>query len=222
MATVNVTDVPPQQATGAVRHRLHLAGLRLRRGWELHPGVRSDADLSTGERAVDRICDALGSWMVLAAAAVLVGAAIGASVAYDDRAGPAAVVGVVLGGLAVLQLVLVLMTTRRADRIAAELALYDLESIRRAAAGIHEIRDELAELRGDLAQLVARLDTSTPRGGDRGGLRDDRDRGSRPDPALRPRGGSARSRPADRARRAGGGAGPQRRRQDDADEDPRR
>jgi hypothetical protein len=51
------------------------------------------------------------------------------------------------------------MAARRTDRIAGELALHELESIRRAAAGIHEVRDDVAELREDLARLVARLDT---------------------------------------------------------------
>jgi ubiquinone biosynthesis protein UbiJ len=38
-------------------------------------------------------------------------------------------------------------------------ALRELESMRRAAAGIHEVRDDVAALREDVARLVARLDT---------------------------------------------------------------
>ena len=30
--------------------------------WELHPGVRKQSDLSLGERAADRMRNAMGSW----------------------------------------------------------------------------------------------------------------------------------------------------------------
>ena len=39
------------------RHRLRLAGVRLCRGWEPHPGVRSNGELSVGERAADGVRD---------------------------------------------------------------------------------------------------------------------------------------------------------------------
>jgi uncharacterized membrane protein len=151
---VTATDPTPRP----VRHRLHPAGVRLRRGWELHPGVRSDDELSVGERAADGVRDALGSWPFLAVAVALVGVGIDAAVAYDDRAGPAAALGLVLGGLAVVELLLLLMAVRRADRTAGELALHELESMRRAAAGIHEVRDDVAALREDVARLVVRID----------------------------------------------------------------
>jgi uncharacterized membrane protein len=141
-----------------VRHRLRPAGFRLRRGWELHPGVRSDDELSMGERAADGVRDALGSWPFLAVAVALVGVGIDAAVAYDDRAGSAAALGLVLGGLAVVELSLVLMAVRRADRTAGEPALHELESTRRAAAGIHEVRDDVAALCEDVAWLVVRFD----------------------------------------------------------------
>ncbi len=111
-----------------------------------------------GERAADGVRDALGSWPFLAVAVALVGVGIDAAVAYDDRAGPAAALGLVLGGLAVVELLLVLMAVRRADRTAGELALHELESMRRAAAGIHEVRDDVAALREDVARLVVRFD----------------------------------------------------------------
>lgn len=111
-----------------------------------------------GERAVDGVRDALGSWPFLALAVALVGAGIGAALAHDGRAGPAVALGLILGGIAVVQLLLVLMATRRADRTAAELARNELESIRRAAAGIDDVRNEVVQVREDLARLIARLD----------------------------------------------------------------
>jgi uncharacterized membrane protein len=121
--------------------------------------VRSDAELSVGERAAEGVRDALGSWPFLALAVALVGVEIGDAVAHDGRAGPATVLGLILGGIAVMELLLVLIAARRATRTAAELALHELESIRRAAAGIDDVRDEIAQVREDLARLVARLDT---------------------------------------------------------------
>jgi hypothetical protein len=126
-----------------------MAGVRLHRGWER----------SLGETAADGVRDALGSWPFLAAAVALVGIGIDAAVVYDDRAGPAAALGLVLGGFVVVELSLVLMALRLADRMAGERALRELESMRRAAAGIHEVRDDVTALREDVARLVARLDT---------------------------------------------------------------
>jgi uncharacterized membrane protein len=148
---------PPRPA----RHRPGLVGLRPRRGWELHPGVRSEARLSLAERAADRARDGLGSWTFVVAAAVLVSAGVVMAVRYDDHVGTVAVLALVLSGVAVVELSLVLMTARRTDQSAAELAVYDLESDRRAAAEVAVLRDELEWLRGDLARLAARVETSS-------------------------------------------------------------
>jgi hypothetical protein len=42
-------------------------------------------------------------------------------------------------------------------------AVHQLDSDRRAAAGIEELRDEVEQLRGDLAWLTTRLETSAGR-----------------------------------------------------------
>jgi len=120
--------------------------------------VRSDPELSVGERAVDGVRDTLGTWPFLALAVALVGSGIDTALVHDGRAGPAAALGLILGGIAVVQLLLVLMAARRADRTAAELARNELESIRRAAAGIDDVRNEVVQVREDLARLIARLD----------------------------------------------------------------
>jgi uncharacterized membrane protein len=117
--------------------------------------VRSDDELSVGERAADGVRDALGSWPVLVLAVTVVGVGICVAVSHGDRT--ATVLGLVLAGIAVVELLLVLMAARRADKVVGELALDELESIRRAAAGIHEVRDEVVQVRADLARLVARL-----------------------------------------------------------------
>jgi len=128
--------------------------------------VRSDELLSLGERAADRARDGLGSFTFAAGAAVLIGVTIVLAVRHDDRAGPVAVLGLALSGLTLVELSLLLMAARRADRTAAESALYELESDRRAAAGVGELRDEVERLRGDLARLAARMETSSQRIGE--------------------------------------------------------
>ncbi len=93
--------------------------------------------------------------------AALVTAATIVAVRHDTAAGPVAVLCLALSGLALVGLSLVLLVARRADRTAAQVALYDLESDRRRAAAVDELRDDVEQLRGDLARLVARLEASS-------------------------------------------------------------
>jgi hypothetical protein len=140
-------------------HRPGLAGLRPMQGWELHPGVRSGDRLSRGERFADLARDRLGSWNATTVGAVVLVAGIAMSV-RRDRADTGTVLAVVLCGLVFMDLSLVLMVVRRADRTASELALYELESARRSAATIADLRDEVDALRVQVARLAARVQTS--------------------------------------------------------------
>jgi hypothetical protein len=123
-----------------------------RHGWDLHPGVRSYGELIRRDRAADLARDLLGTWTVAMAGVCLAVAGIVLTVRHHLPA-----VTVELAGLAVLALSVLLMTARRRDQITAEVALYELESDRRAAVAIEELRDEVERLRGDLARLTARL-----------------------------------------------------------------
>jgi uncharacterized membrane protein len=122
--------------------------------------VRSNDGLGRGERAADLARDVLGSWTFAAAAAVLVCASVVTAVRRDQAADVAAILSVVLSGLVLVELSIVLMTARRTDEIAGEVALYNLESNRRAAAAVEDLRGEVERLRADLARLTARLQTS--------------------------------------------------------------
>jgi hypothetical protein len=117
--------------------------------------VRSYDGLTRRERATDRARDLLGSWIAATVGAGLVGTGILLTVRRD-----AAGMTVVLSGLVVVSLSIVLMTSRRLDDTATEIALYHLESDRRAAVAIEELRDEVERLRGDLARLTARVQSS--------------------------------------------------------------
>jgi hypothetical protein len=159
MAAVTSPDRASHRPPRRMQHRSGLAGLRPLSDWELHPGVRSDDRLSRGERAADLVRDRLGSWFVTLVGAILLGSGVVMAVS-GGRAGLVAVLGVWLSGLVLVNLSLVLMAARRAARTAVELALYNLESDRWAAAAIADLRDEVERLRGDLARLAARLQTS--------------------------------------------------------------
>jgi len=145
------------QPPSSAQHRLGLVGLRRAEGWELHPGVRS-AD--GRDRAADLARDVLGSWTFAVVAAALVVASVVMSVRRDHAAGAASLLNVVVSGLVLLELSVVLMTARRSDEMAGEVALFELESDRRSAAAVEDLRDEVERLRGDLARLTARLQTS--------------------------------------------------------------
>jgi hypothetical protein len=139
------------------------ASLRPGRGWELHPGVRSGRRLTRSERAADLARSTVGSWTFLIVLVVLLAAGFTAAATLDGRAGLAAMFAMALSGLALVEISLVLIVARRADRMASELALHDLDHERRAAAVADELRDEVERLRADLARLAARVETSNPR-----------------------------------------------------------
>jgi len=158
-----VSHAGPQPAP----HRPALAGLRPRRGWELHPGVRSGDRLTVAERAADTARDALGSWTFAGAGVLLIGLGVALAVRHDG-ADPVAVLTLVLSGLVLAEVSVVLMAARRADRITGEHAVHDLDVARRVTAAVEELHDEVERLRRDLARLAAWIDTSNRRdGGDR-------------------------------------------------------
>jgi uncharacterized membrane protein len=123
-------------------------------------GGRVRGRLSVRERAADRARDIVGSWTFALAATVLVAVAIVVALRYDRQAGPVAVLGLVLSGLALVGLSLVLMAAGQAYRTAAEVAMHQLDYERRTAAGVAGVHDEVEQLRADVARVTARLETS--------------------------------------------------------------
>lgn len=139
------------------RHRPGFIGLHRRRGWELHPGVRAGSELTRRERAADWLGDRIGSWTFVVAAGVVLGVVLVVAVRPGVHDGPVAVLGVVVAGLVLLDLSVVLMVVRRADRSAAELALQRLEATRRAAAELRDLGDQLDRMSVELGRLTARV-----------------------------------------------------------------
>jgi hypothetical protein len=65
-----------------------------------------------------------------------------------------------LSGVAAVGVSIVLVVVRRAERLARELALHQLDQSRRAAAVAQDLRAETQRLRDDVARLVAHADIS--------------------------------------------------------------
>ena len=122
-----------------------------RRGWDQHPGVRTGRRLSPGEHAADVLCRVAGSWIYLISMVVMIGVVAVVAVTQSHPAGG----GVGLVGLALVQVSVVLMAARRAERIATELALYNLDQARRAAAVAEDLRGEMQRLHADIARIAA-------------------------------------------------------------------
>lgn len=121
------------------------------RMWRLHPGVRSDDELTPGERAADRLRNGMGSWTFVFTALVFLAVWMG----FNRNAGfdpfPFILLNLVLSCIAALQGAVLLIAARRADQISAELALHDyktnseaLDLIRQLQATTTEIQEELA------------------------------------------------------------------------------
>ena len=119
--------------------------------------MRSGDRLTWGEHAGCLARDWLGSWIIVVTGALLVGAGFALAVHRDSGADLPAVLGLAVSGAGLLEMSVVLMALRLSDRAASEAAVYDVESVRRAAAGIEDLRGELEQLRAELARLGVRL-----------------------------------------------------------------
>jgi uncharacterized membrane protein len=95
--------------------------------WHLHPGVRTGADLTFGERAADRMKSVFATWtalgMILLAMTVWI---ITAGFGADSF--PYILLNLCLSCLAALQCFILLIAARRADQIASEIALHTLDN----------------------------------------------------------------------------------------------
>lgn len=93
--------------------------------WHHHPGVRSDDELTFGERSADRLRNGMGSWVfVFGALVFLAGWMVGnRNVGFDPY--PFILLNLMLSCLAAMQGAILLIAARRSDQISAELAQHD-------------------------------------------------------------------------------------------------
>jgi hypothetical protein len=89
--------------------------------------------------------------------------AVALAIRRDAGSGEVARLSLVLSGLALLEVSVVLMATRRRERNSAEAALYDLDQSRRATAVAEDLRGEVERLHADLARLAAQTARSARR-----------------------------------------------------------
>ena len=114
--------------------------------WHRHPGVRSDAQLTFGERSADRLRNGMGSWgFVFSALLFLAGWMIGnRSTGFDPY--PFILLNLILSCLAAMQGAILLIAARRSDQISAELAQHDYNTNVEAAEMIKAIQATTAEI----------------------------------------------------------------------------
>ena len=96
--------------------------------WRRHPAVRSDGELTRGERAADTIRNGMGSWgFVFAALIFLAGWMLGnRNVGFDKY--PFILLNLILSCLAAMQGAILLIAAKRQDQISSELAQHDYET----------------------------------------------------------------------------------------------
>lgn len=128
--------------------------------WHLHPGVRSDDQLSRGERAADRMRNGMGSWIfVFAAVAFLaVWMAFNIELVHFDRY-PFILLNLVLSCVAALQGAILLIAAKRSDQVAGELAQHDYEADCQSREMLQTLSTEFAALRQQHAEQSATLAT---------------------------------------------------------------
>jgi uncharacterized membrane protein len=121
--------------------------------WHKHPGVRSGAQLTLGERAADRMRNSMGSWGFVFAALGFLAVWMG----YNGHRGfdpyPFILLNLVLSCVAALQGAILLIAAKRADQVSSELATHDheillgqnsdLAALHTATAGLRSRMDEL-------------------------------------------------------------------------------
>ena len=110
--------------------------------WQRHPGVRSDDQLTFGERSADKLRNSMGSWgFVFSALIFLAGWMIGnRNVGFDPY--PFILLNLILSCLAAMQGAILLIAAKRQDQISSELAMHDFQTNQEADAivkAIHEL-----------------------------------------------------------------------------------
>lgn len=118
--------------------------------WRSHPAVRTDEQLTRGEKAADLLRTGMGSWAFVFGSLLFLTLwmSFNRNVGFDPY--PFILLNLVLSCVAALQGAILLIAARRADQISAELAVHDyttnteaLESIRRLETLTAEIRSLL-------------------------------------------------------------------------------
>jgi len=142
--------------------------------WHRHPGVRTDGELTRGERAADRMRNSMGSWgFVFGAVAFLaVWMVLNVVLARGGRAFdayPFILLNLVLSCVAALQGAILLIAAKRSDQVASELAQHDYEADCSSREMLQVLTQEFAALRTQHAEQTAALNRLLARTPDNAG-----------------------------------------------------
>lgn len=137
--------------------------------WRRHPGVRTDDQLTRGERAADSMRNSMGSWMFVFVAVAFLAVWMTVNVILDKSTGhtfdayPFILLNLVLSCVAALQGAILLIAAKRSDQVASELAQHDYEADCQSREMLQVLTEEFAALRSQhaeqsrqLAELIAR------------------------------------------------------------------
>ncbi len=115
--------------------------IRSRIGWAQHPNVRSDNQLTLGERAADVMRNGMGSWTFVFCALAFLAAWMVINHHHGFDPYPFILLNLVLSCLAALQGAILLIAARRADQIASELANSDHKIDEETLSLMHEVHE---------------------------------------------------------------------------------
>jgi uncharacterized membrane protein len=148
--------------------------------WHLHPGVRSGSDLSLGERAADRMRNAMGSWpFVFSFFGVMIAWALTNTFflqhalrhkAFDPY--PYILLNLFLSMMAGVQAAALLIAAKRSDAISSEVALHTSQNTDDIKLLIAESTEMLQQVKTNtdlLDELHAHLSAITEKLGVDGG-----------------------------------------------------
>jgi len=127
--------------------------------WQRHPGVRTGAQLTPGERAADRMRNGMGSWIFVFAFLL----AMAVWVAYNRDTGfdpfPFILLNLFLSMIAGLQGAILLIAAKREDSVSAEVAIHTLTNTARLEEQIRtntRLLEELTRLAEELRATPGR------------------------------------------------------------------
>lgn len=96
-----------------------------RHSWHLHPHVRSDSQLTLGERAADKMRNGMGSWVFVFTSIIFLGVWMIFNGHHGFDPFPFILLNLILSCIAALQGAILLIAAKRQDQISSELAVHD-------------------------------------------------------------------------------------------------
>jgi uncharacterized membrane protein len=147
----------------------------IRTGWHRHPGVRSDVQLTLGERSADRMRNGMGSWAFVFGACGFLALWMAINIIVDRAHGhtfdpyPFILLNLVLSCVAALQGAILLIAAKRSDQISSELAQHDYEAdcashelLQTLTVNFDQLKTEHQAMQIEFAKLAKLIESSLP------------------------------------------------------------